>query len=79
MAADETLLPLTHCALFSHAQYTPAEKVNLWVNKVGPYHNPQETYEYFSLPYCKVRLLEAQRLCLCVEREGLGIREALGL
>ena len=35
-------------------QYTPGEKVNLWVNKVGPYHNPQETYEYFSLPYCQV-------------------------
>jgi len=25
----------------------------LWVNKVGPYNNPQETYNYFYLPYCK--------------------------
>jgi transmembrane 9 superfamily protein 3 len=25
----------------------------LWVNKVGPYNNPQETYNYYSLPYCK--------------------------
>ena len=23
------------------------------MNTVGPYHNRQETYEYFSLPFCK--------------------------
>ncbi len=22
------------------------------MNTVGPYHNRQETYEYFSLPFC---------------------------
>ncbi|XP_058189495.1 transmembrane 9 superfamily member 1-like [Rhododendron vialii] len=26
--------------------------VTLWVNKVGPYNNPQETYNYYSLPFC---------------------------
>jgi len=31
--------------------------VDLWVNKVGPYHNPQETYEYYKLPYCKVNIM----------------------
>jgi hypothetical protein len=36
-------------------QYGPGSLVDLWVNKVGPYHNPQETYEYYKLPYCKVR------------------------
>ena len=25
----------------------------LWMNTVGPYHNRQETYAYFSLPFCK--------------------------
>ena len=25
----------------------------VWMNTVGPYHNRQETYEYFSLPFCK--------------------------
>lgn len=25
----------------------------LWVNTVGPYHNRQETYLYFSLPFCR--------------------------
>lgn len=27
--------------------------MSLWVNTVGPYHNPQETYPYYSLPFCK--------------------------
>lgn len=33
-------------------RYKKDERVNLWVNKVGPYANPQETYPYYSLPYC---------------------------
>ncbi|XP_064618041.1 transmembrane 9 superfamily member 3-like [Liolophura sinensis] len=32
--------------------YDKAEEVVLWMNTVGPYHNRQETYEYFSLPFC---------------------------
>lgn len=27
--------------------------MRLWVNKVGPYNNPQETYNYYYLPFCK--------------------------
>lgn len=23
------------------------------VNKVGPFNNPSETYQYYSLPFCK--------------------------
>ncbi|XP_073022241.1 transmembrane 9 superfamily member 1-like [Primulina eburnea] len=34
-------------------KYQPDELVTLWVNKVGPYHNPQETYNYYSLPFCR--------------------------
>eukprot|EP00981_Chlorochromonas_danica_P010976 scaffold3595_cov235-Ochromonas_danica.AAC.14 len=37
---------------FSH-KYTESEPVSLWVNTVGPYHNPQETYPYYALPFCK--------------------------
>jgi transmembrane 9 superfamily protein 3 len=29
------------------------EPLRLWVNKVGPYNNPQETYNYYYLPFCK--------------------------
>jgi hypothetical protein len=33
-------------------QYVVGEAVKLWVNKVGPYNNPQETYNYYYLPFC---------------------------
>ncbi|KAL7572352.1 hypothetical protein ACA910_021564 [Epithemia clementina (nom. ined.)] len=33
-------------------RYKKGEHVELWVNKVGPYANPQEAYEYYTLPYC---------------------------
>ncbi|XP_049948947.1 transmembrane 9 superfamily member 3 [Schistocerca serialis cubense] len=32
--------------------YNDNEEVVLWMNTVGPYHNRQETYAYFSLPFC---------------------------
>ena len=28
------------------------DEVVLWMNTVGPYHNRQETYSYFTLPFC---------------------------
>ncbi|GFQ96810.1 transmembrane 9 superfamily member 3 [Trichonephila clavata] len=33
-------------------KYEMNEEVVLWMNTVGPYHNRQETYAYFSLPFC---------------------------
>ncbi|MFH4984148.1 hypothetical protein AB6A40_010857 [Gnathostoma spinigerum] len=33
--------------------YRPEDEVVLWMNTVGPYNNRQETYEYFSLPFCR--------------------------
>ncbi|XP_019872274.1 transmembrane 9 superfamily member 3 [Aethina tumida] len=32
--------------------YDDNEEIVLWMNTVGPYHNRQETYAYFSLPFC---------------------------
>ncbi|KAK6633586.1 Transmembrane 9 superfamily member 3 [Polyplax serrata] len=32
--------------------YKEGDEVVLWMNTVGPYHNRQETYAYFSLPFC---------------------------
>ena len=50
------LCRLALCGLAASDEYAhrfaEAEVVNLWVNKVGPYHNPQETYVYYSLPFC---------------------------
>jgi len=34
-------------------KYALGDSVTLWVNKVGPYNNPQETYNYYTLPFCK--------------------------
>ncbi|GKY91101.1 hypothetical protein MPSEU_000082900 [Mayamaea pseudoterrestris] len=36
----------------SDHNYKKGDHVELWVNKVGPYANPQEAYEYYTLPYC---------------------------
>ena len=40
------------CDYFTILQYAVGEKIRLWVNKVGPYNNPQETYNYYYLPFC---------------------------
>ncbi|XP_010272575.1 PREDICTED: transmembrane 9 superfamily member 1-like [Nelumbo nucifera] len=37
----------------SDHKYQQDDLVTLWVNKVGPYNNPQETYNYYSLPFCQ--------------------------
>eukprot|EP00959_Pyramimonas_sp_CCMP1952_P051842 1083723-Pyramimonas_sp.AAC.1 len=36
-----------------YTQYAIGDPLTLWVNKVGPYNNPQETYNYYELPFCK--------------------------
>ena len=45
--------------------------MKLWVNKVGPYNNPQETYTYHTLPFCRARPLERP------ERKWGGLGEVL--
>lgn len=52
-------------------RYKDWETVTLWVNKVGPYHNPQETYPYFSLPFCK------PNMGLKIKKKRAGIGEML--
>ena len=34
-------------------QYADNEDVPVWLNQLGPYHNPQETYSYYTLPFCE--------------------------
>ncbi|XP_014788958.1 transmembrane 9 superfamily member 3 [Octopus bimaculoides] len=41
----------TGCDEHNHI-YDNTDEVVVWMNTVGPYHNRQETYEYFSLPFC---------------------------
>jgi hypothetical protein len=36
----------------SDHRYKVGDDVPLYANKVGPFHNPSETYRYFDLPFC---------------------------
>ncbi|KAK4491253.1 hypothetical protein RD792_001988 [Penstemon davidsonii] len=53
-AAAAVLLIFLSPALASESdhKYKHDDPVTLWVNKVGPYNNPQETYNYYILPFC---------------------------
>lgn len=42
---------MVNCDMNDH-MYNKGDKVDLWVNKVGPFANPQEAYDYYTLPYC---------------------------
>ena len=34
-------------------EYADGERVVLWTNKIGPYHNPMETYHFDDMPFCR--------------------------
>ncbi|WOG97452.1 hypothetical protein DCAR_0416792 [Daucus carota subsp. sativus] len=44
-------LPLARSNPSNH-KYKSGDPVPLYVNKVGPFQNPSETYRYFDLPFC---------------------------
>jgi len=52
------LVPFLFLASISNAKkhtgpnYAFHEKIPVEVNNVGPFHNPAETYEFYSLPFC---------------------------
>jgi transmembrane 9 superfamily protein 3 len=54
------------CGDEKNQRYKDGEEVILWVNKVGPFANPQETYPYYSLPFCQPEKQIESRF------EGLG-------
>ncbi|KAF4369481.1 hypothetical protein G4B88_016421 [Cannabis sativa] len=50
-------LLISSCAIHvtsdgSDHRYKDNDVVPLYANKVGPFHNPSETYRYFDLPFC---------------------------
>ncbi|XP_062520394.1 transmembrane 9 superfamily member 1-like [Corticium candelabrum] len=51
------------CRLYA-ATYKDGDKVVVYVNKVGPYFNPHETYHYYSLPVCRPGKVEHKSLTL---------------
>lgn len=44
--------------------YKAKDEVVLYVNKVGPYANPHETYHYYKLPVCHPDKIEHRSLTL---------------
>lgn len=46
------LLTLSIYNVIAGDTFRIGQEVDLFVNKVGPYYNPQETYHYYSLPVC---------------------------
>ncbi|CAH1437037.1 unnamed protein product [Lactuca virosa] len=36
----------------SDHKYKSGDEVPIYANKVGPFHNPSETYRFFDLPFC---------------------------
>lgn len=55
---------LTACFFSLVASYNDNEKIPVYVNKVGPYYNPHETYHYYSLPVCRPEKVEHRSLTL---------------
>ncbi|KAK9803193.1 hypothetical protein WJX73_001092 [Symbiochloris irregularis] len=47
-------------------KYEVQEAITLYANKVGPYANPSESYQYFTLPFCTPKGGKQYKL------EGLG-------
>ncbi|CAL9167999.1 unnamed protein product, partial [Musa hybrid cultivar] len=51
------LLLLLACGLRAGAdgsnhRYKEGDRVPFYANKVGPFHNPSETYRFYDLPFC---------------------------
>eukprot|EP00897_Mesotaenium_endlicherianum_P009077 jgi/Mesen1/8198/ME000442S07474 len=51
---DAATMPLVgrHILGYRDHSYKMHAKVPLYANKVGPFHNPSETYQYYDLPFC---------------------------
>ena len=57
-------LLLTLTSTFAMDSYQRGDKVEVFVNKVGPYFNPHETYHYYSLPVCRPDKIQHKSLTL---------------
>merc|ERR1719460_1445703 len=48
-----TTLVSTCWAVTLPSSYTDNQQVPVYANKVGPFANPSETYEFYDMPFCK--------------------------
>ncbi|XP_023651876.1 transmembrane 9 superfamily member 1 [Paramormyrops kingsleyae] len=58
-------------------KYKNGDHVTLYVNKVGPYHNPQETYHYYTLPVCRPKEIRHKSLSLGEVLDGDRMAESM--
>ncbi|XP_057366234.1 transmembrane 9 superfamily member 1-like isoform X1 [Daphnia carinata] len=58
-------------------KYDDNDEVKLYVNKVGPYNNPHETYHYYSLPVCIPEKIEHRSLSLGEVLDGDRMAKSL--
>ncbi|XP_029436885.1 transmembrane 9 superfamily member 1 [Rhinatrema bivittatum] len=59
------------------SRYKTGDQVMLYVNKVGPYHNPQETYHYYQLPVCSPKEIRHKSLTLGEVLDGDRMAESM--
>lgn len=48
-----TILSTQYKGISANILFSTILQVVLYVNKVGPYFNPHETYHYYQLPVCR--------------------------
>jgi len=51
-------------------RFNVGDPVTMLVNTVGPYSNPSETYQYYSLPFCRPKHIEQRKNTLGEVLEG---------
>ncbi|CAF4781588.1 unnamed protein product, partial [Rotaria sp. Silwood2] len=54
--------------------YEDGQEAVLWMNTVDPYHNRQETYNYFSLPFCRGSKKEISHYYKTLGENILGVK-----
>jgi len=60
-------LPYAHVPTSNNLDFD--KQVVLWLNKIGPFHNPQETYPFYSLPFCQPTVSDSD---LAKSQAGIG-------
>jgi transmembrane 9 superfamily protein 1 len=58
------VLAFLACVCSSPVKYEDNHQVPVYVNKVGPYFNPHETYHYYQLPVCRPTQIKPKTLTL---------------
>ena len=64
-----TYLPQPVRRMLSGHFYKHHERVIIDVNLVGPFHNPTETYRYYSMPFCQTHSTMAEEHRIAKEQD----------